>query len=231
MSARSRARTRSERRARTWHDDSEIRLRLDFTNAYTGNLHLYAVDWDNYARLEDITVDDGHGPRTAKLTSSIVPGAWVHIPISVGAGGSVMIKVDRTGGLQRRPVRVVPRRRLDPATAATTATAGDDRSARRPGDLVGGGRCRRVRPGRLDRKYRADQAASRRDVHRRAGRALQLGRADDRRPRAPEPGPVRAAGEDLVRLERGPAASRLHQRLHRQPPPVCRGLGFVRAAR
>ena len=89
----------TDRRARTWHDDNEVRLRLNFTNAYSGNLHLYAVDWDDYARLEDVTVDDGHGPRTARLSTSIVPGAWVHFPVSVAAGGTVIVKVDRTGGL------------------------------------------------------------------------------------------------------------------------------------
>ena len=56
----------TERRARTWYDDNEVRLRLNFANAYSGTLHLYAVDWDAYgATLENVTVDDGSGPRTA----------------------------------------------------------------------------------------------------------------------------------------------------------------------
>ncbi len=90
----------TERRARTWYDGSEIRLRLDFATAYSGTLHLYALDWDSYGpRGEDITIDDGQGPRTASLAAnSFVNGAWVHAPISVAAGHSVVITVDRTAG-------------------------------------------------------------------------------------------------------------------------------------
>ena len=67
----------------------------------------------------------------------------------------------------------------------------------------------------------------------RAGRALQLGLADDRRPRAREPDRDRAAGPDLVRRERGPAPAELHQRLQRHAPPLCPRLGrrTARAAR
>ena len=90
----------SERRARTWYDGSEIRIRLDFANAYSGTLHLYALDWDSYGpRGETVTVDDGQGPRSASLAAnSFVAGAWVHAPISVAAGHSVLITVDRTAG-------------------------------------------------------------------------------------------------------------------------------------
>ncbi len=92
--------TGTERRSRTWYDASEVRLRLTFSSPYSGNLHLYAVDWDAYGgnRYEDITVNDGSGPRTANLSSSFVQGAWVHVPITVGAGGSVLITVDKTAG-------------------------------------------------------------------------------------------------------------------------------------
>ena len=90
----------SERRARTWYDGSEIRIRLDFASAYSGTLHLYALDWDSYGpRGETVTVDDGQGPRSASLAAnSFVAGAWVHAPISVAAGHSVLITVDRTAG-------------------------------------------------------------------------------------------------------------------------------------
>ena len=90
----------SERRARTWSDANEVRLRLNFTNAYTGMLHLYAVNWDSYGpRGEDVTVDDGSGPRAVKLAAgSFVNGAWTHFAVNVGAGGFVVIKVDRTAG-------------------------------------------------------------------------------------------------------------------------------------
>ena len=50
-------------------------------------------------RREDITVDDGSGPRTASLASSFNPGAWLHFPVAVPAGGSIVVKaVNKAGG-------------------------------------------------------------------------------------------------------------------------------------
>jgi hypothetical protein len=49
-------------------------------------------------RREVITVNDGSGPRVATLGSPFDQGIWVHAPISVPAGGSVTITVDRTAG-------------------------------------------------------------------------------------------------------------------------------------
>ena len=92
--------TGTERRSRTWYDISQMRLRVSFANAYTGTIHLYAVDWDAYGgnRYENVTIDDGSGPRTAQLSTSFTQGAWIHTPISVPAGGSVVVTVDKTGG-------------------------------------------------------------------------------------------------------------------------------------
>ena len=45
------------REAATYYDPNEIRLQLSFSEAYTGTLHLYAVDWDSSERRELITVD------------------------------------------------------------------------------------------------------------------------------------------------------------------------------
>ena len=50
----------------------------------------------------------------------------MHFPISVAAGGSVVITVDRTGRHQRRPRRPVPGRRRDAAAAATATAAAAD---------------------------------------------------------------------------------------------------------
>ena len=54
-----------QRRSQTFYDLSQLQVKLNFTNAYSGLLHLYAVDWDAYGgnRYETITVDDGSGPR------------------------------------------------------------------------------------------------------------------------------------------------------------------------
>ena len=59
----------TERRATTWYDATEVRVRLNFANPYSGTLHLYAVDWNAIGRAENVTVDDGTGPRTVGLTS------------------------------------------------------------------------------------------------------------------------------------------------------------------
>jgi hypothetical protein len=91
--------TENERRAGAWFHNSEVRLRLTFASAYSGALHLYAVDWGTTTRREDVTVDDGTGPRTARLTSSFNAGAWFHFPVSVPADGSIVIRVvDRATG-------------------------------------------------------------------------------------------------------------------------------------
>jgi subtilisin family serine protease len=88
----------SERRATTWYHSTQIRLRLDFAGAYTGNLHLYMVDWDSTARRQAVTVDDGSDPQTINITSPFDQGAWTHFPVSVTAGASVTITVNRLAG-------------------------------------------------------------------------------------------------------------------------------------
>ena len=89
----------STRRAATFYDPAQIRLHLTFTNAYSGTLHLYALDWDAVGRRETITVNDGSGPRTADISSAFDQGVWVNAPINVSAGGSVTISVTNTGGV------------------------------------------------------------------------------------------------------------------------------------
>jgi fibronectin type 3 domain-containing protein len=89
---------RSQRRAATWFHDSQLRLRLNFTAAYTGNLHLYVVDWDTTTRRQNITVTDGTTTKTVAMTNSYNQGAWLHFPISVGTGGVVRITADYVAG-------------------------------------------------------------------------------------------------------------------------------------
>ncbi len=82
------------REAATYYDPNEIKLKLTFPAAYSGNLHLYAVDWDSLGRREIISVNG----QSAALSSDFTNGAWVSFPISVEAGGTVTIAVDRTAG-------------------------------------------------------------------------------------------------------------------------------------
>ena len=77
------------RNAATYYDPNELKLQLSFTVAYTGNLHLYAVDWDGAGRRETISVNG----RSVALSSDFSQGAWVSFPISVAAGGTVTIIV------------------------------------------------------------------------------------------------------------------------------------------
>ena len=85
---------KTTREAATYYDPNEIQLKLSFASAYTGNLRLYAVDWDSTARRELISVNG----QTASLSTSFNGGAWVSFPISVAAGETVSIVVDRTAG-------------------------------------------------------------------------------------------------------------------------------------
>jgi len=86
--------TGASRTAATWYDPNQIKLTLTFPNAFTGNLELYAVDWDSTARRETITVGD----QSADLYSDFSQGAWAVFPISVAAGGTVTVTVDRVAG-------------------------------------------------------------------------------------------------------------------------------------
>jgi subtilisin family serine protease/fibronectin type 3 domain-containing protein len=88
----------TERRAATWYDGTQLKVRLAFSAAYSGMFHLYAVDWDSTARRENVTVNDGTTTRTINITTSFNGGAWMHVPVSVGAGGSVLVTVDRVAG-------------------------------------------------------------------------------------------------------------------------------------
>jgi hypothetical protein len=86
------------RTAATYYDPSKVQVKLGFTTAYSGNLHLYALDWDSTVRRESITVEDGSGPRSVLLNSEFNKGAWVSLPINVAVNGSVTITVNREAG-------------------------------------------------------------------------------------------------------------------------------------
>ena len=88
----------TERRSTIWFDDIQLRLHLTFDAAYTGTLHLYAVDWSTIDRRQKVTVNDGTGPQAVTLSTAFDNGAWLHFPISVAAGGTVNITADRLAG-------------------------------------------------------------------------------------------------------------------------------------
>ena len=88
----------AERRAGVYYDVSQVGLRLTFGNAYAGSLHLYAVDWAGAGRRERVTVADGTGPQVAELSRDFDQGAWLNFPITVAAGASVTVTLDRLAG-------------------------------------------------------------------------------------------------------------------------------------
>src|SRR6266446_4313296 len=66
------------RHASSWYDASQVRLHLTFSSAFSGTVHLYAVDWDTTDRRETITVNDGSGSQAANITTDFSGGAWVN---------------------------------------------------------------------------------------------------------------------------------------------------------
>jgi len=90
--------TQTQRRATQWLDNTSLRLHLTFSTAYSGTLHLYAIDWDGTSRRQTVYVDDGSGPRSIPLSTSYHDGAWLHFSINVPAGGTVTIRADRNAG-------------------------------------------------------------------------------------------------------------------------------------
>ena len=91
--------TQTQRRAATYADANQVTVHLSFPSAYSGTVHLYAIDWDSTARRESITVNDGSGPHTVNITTDFSQGAWTSFPVTVAAGGTVTITVTRTAGI------------------------------------------------------------------------------------------------------------------------------------
>jgi hypothetical protein len=90
--------TQTQRRATQWFHSTSLRLHLTFSTAYSGTLHLYAVDWDGTGRRQTVWVDGGYGPQSVVMSTSFHDGAWLHFPINVSAGGTVTIRADRNFG-------------------------------------------------------------------------------------------------------------------------------------
>ncbi|MGO9791897.1 MAG: WD40 repeat domain-containing protein [Solirubrobacteraceae bacterium] len=81
------------RAATTWYDPNQVEVQLTFSSAYTGNLELYAVDWDDLGRVETVTA----GSQTATLTS-FSNGDWVTFPITQAPNSTLTITVSHLSG-------------------------------------------------------------------------------------------------------------------------------------
>jgi hypothetical protein len=82
----------TSRNAATYYDPDQIDLQLNFSSAYSGNIELYAVDWDSLGRTETITV----GSQSQGI-SDFSNGAWLTFPINQAAGSTLTISVLNTG--------------------------------------------------------------------------------------------------------------------------------------
>jgi hypothetical protein len=81
---------KTTRNASVLYDPTEVRVQLTFAGAYSGNLQLYAVDWDTSVRRERFTV----GSTLVDVPGAFDQGVWVTVPVNVSAGGTLVIKVD-----------------------------------------------------------------------------------------------------------------------------------------
>ena len=88
----------STRTAATYYDANQFSVNVNLSQAYSGKLHLYAVDWDGLGRRETVTVNDGNGPQTVALSSDFSNGAWMTFPVNVTAGGTIAITVTNNAG-------------------------------------------------------------------------------------------------------------------------------------
>ena len=79
-----------------WYHASQLQLRLNFSAAYTGTLHVYGFDWENAGRRMSVTVTDGTTTKTVPVTTSFQQGVWIHFPVSVPAGGFVRVTANKT---------------------------------------------------------------------------------------------------------------------------------------
>ena len=85
------------RTAATYYDYNQIQVKLTFHAAYTGNLRLYAVDWDSGGRQESLSVG-GQSVIFSGKWGAFSQGQWAIFPINVAAGGSITITVSRQAG-------------------------------------------------------------------------------------------------------------------------------------
>jgi hypothetical protein len=92
------------REAAAYYDPKQVRVSLKFTKAFTGNVHLYALDWDTTSRRETVSV----GAQTAELSASFKRGRLGDVS---DIGGRRRNRPDRHlthGGRERRAVGHLP---------------------------------------------------------------------------------------------------------------------------
>ena len=77
----------------------EVQAGLTFTDAYSGSIRLYSLDWDHTTRRQTVTVTTStDGAQSTVIDASFNGGAWVEFPIDVLAAETVSIAVTHDGG-------------------------------------------------------------------------------------------------------------------------------------
>jgi|SRR5665213_447904 len=80
------------RQAGVWFAAGKMVITLSFLHSFTGDITIYAVDWNSAGRRESITVSDSSRADTVEL-KSFAKGVWSSFPVKVAARGKVMIKI------------------------------------------------------------------------------------------------------------------------------------------
>jgi hypothetical protein len=88
----------TQRRAATYWHDSEVRVRIDFTAAFSGRINIYALDWDTTARRQTVSVTCGGTTQSLPVTAPFNQGVWLHFTVTADAGSSCTVSATRTAG-------------------------------------------------------------------------------------------------------------------------------------
>lgn len=91
----------------------KMRFMFNFADGYTGDLHLYMIDWENHTRRQTVTVVNHNGPFDGpsnglllpsyntyieNITSSFSDGVWLHVPVTAAPGGFTVITIEHVSG-------------------------------------------------------------------------------------------------------------------------------------
>lgn len=92
----------SYRTAAAYTDPNQVEIDLTFSKAYSGDLRLYAVDWNSGSDFETITVSDGAttlgSTVFAKQFGALAGGEWALLPVDVTAGQTITITATNQDG-------------------------------------------------------------------------------------------------------------------------------------
>ena len=147
-------------------------------------------------------------------------GAWMHFPVSVGAGGSVLITVNRVAGANAVLSGVYL------GGAGTPPTPPPPRTTPPQGSWVGASPALTATTSPLERLVGRPRGHAAGHDRARAGRPGDLGCANDGRPGASGAERVRAAGHHARRYQPGPGPADVPSGLLGHRPPVRRRLGL-----